>query len=204
MVAWWLMPAIMLGTSLYAKARMKAGKFRWIPKTEAEVKKLPVGYVMATMVETGDELPVPPAGHGWKEIKMLMATTPLTPPEEIVMHVMEPMFANAQAIGGFLTSQQITDPTGLGSTYPTTQEIAVAPRLSNFLTREYYATAPQLDGFEGLGSLCGWPDGLLEAMTSLRQTMDQAEPDLRARGLQWDDVRPNEVRAGDFMVMRDG
>ena len=152
MVAWWLMPAIMLGTSLYAKGKMKSGKFRWIPKTEAEVKKLPVGYVMATMVETGDALPVPPTGHGWKEIKILMSTTPLTPPEEISMHVMEPMSANAPAFSGFLTAQQVVDPTGLGSSYATTQEIAASPKLGDFLTQEYQNAAPRLEGLDAY-----WP-----------------------------------------------
>lgn len=152
MVAWWIMPAATLGIALYARSKRKAGKVRWIPKTEAEVKRLPTGFVMASLLESGDELPAPKEGHRWKELSFLLSTSPLTPPEEVHIHVLDPIFNNAQGLSTFLTSQQMAKeafelPGGLGSTYLTSQGVKRSPELGFFLTAEYLETAPHLDYF---------------------------------------------------------
>ena len=166
-MAWWLMPAVTLGIALYAKGKRKAGKVRWIPKTKEDVKKLPAGLVLAQLIEYGDELPEPPQGHRWMPMTFMLSTTPLTPAEEVEIHVLEAMFSNGDGVGSFLTVQQMEQrpmPSvalqrgveGMGSSYLTTQEVDSSPRLAGllgvsnlgyFLTTQEMGTAPQLDQY---------------------------------------------------------
>lgn len=138
----WLLPAMLIGTALWARSKRSSGKVRWVQKTEQEVKQMPIGLVLEQQMESGDALPAPKEGHRWKAIQMYVATSPLTAPEEIVIHVLEPIFgANLSA---FLTTQLVQSPTGLGSSYLTTDDVTVSPKLSGFLSVQRLQRAPHL------------------------------------------------------------
>lgn len=147
--AWWLMPGLTLGVALYVRSKRKAGKVRWIEKTEEELKKLPAGLIMAKLLDYGDELPQPPEGFKWREITMLISTTPISAPEELVVHVLDPIFQNGE---GLLPVHSLEEPGigSLGSTYLTTQQEEASPHLGYFLTEQYLQTAPHLGGISGL------------------------------------------------------
>jgi hypothetical protein len=137
-----LFPAILVGTSLWARKKRTAGSVRWIRKTEEQVKRLPVGLALERHMEHGDALPQAPAGFRWKGIKMLVATSIFTAPEDMEVYVLEPMFNGG--LNAFLTKQLVQRPTGLGSSYLTTQDVQVNPHLGYFLTTQGLRTAPVL------------------------------------------------------------
>ena len=92
----WMMPAVTLAIALYVKGKRKAGKVRWVERTEEQLKKLPAGFILAKLLDYGDELPPPPEGSKWREITMLVSTSPISAPEELVVHVLDPIFMNQE------------------------------------------------------------------------------------------------------------
>ena len=113
---WWFMPAITLGIILYFKYKKEVGKFRWVFKTEQELSEIPIGYIMAKVLEHGDVLPPPKAGFMWKPLKIMIATSPFAAPSKIIIHVLQPTAGGD--LRGFLTMEQIKkapDSRGMGA-----------------------------------------------------------------------------------------
>ena len=82
---------------------------------------------------------------------MLISTSPFSAPDELVVHVPEPMFQNGE---GLLPVVPHTLE-GLGSTYLTSQGEERSPHLSGvgyFLTEQYLETAPILSGVQGIAA----------------------------------------------------
>lgn len=88
MLGGWLFPAVLFGAGLWIKQKQKAGKFRWIAQGEDAVKAMPVILAVAK-AESGEALPEPPQGFRWKEITLIYSVSPLSPPSEARIHVLE-------------------------------------------------------------------------------------------------------------------
>ena len=90
MLTGWLVPALVLGAGFYIRRKGAAGKYRWLPMTEAQAKRLPVISAVHKS-GSGEALPAAPQGARWKPITLLYAAGPFSAPSEIVIHVLEPL-----------------------------------------------------------------------------------------------------------------
>lgn len=161
---WWVLPAITFGVATYVKSRTdkKNGKVRWLNMTEAEMMAFPLG-ILATKIESGDQLPFPKVGYRWKHVTMVMATSIFSAPTEADFYVFEKknganMGMTMDALGTFLTQRQAYAPhvappeveaaapfewvgsMGVGSSYLTSQEAQGSAQLSGGVGDFLYAT----------------------------------------------------------------
>ncbi len=87
-MAWWTMPALTVGAMYLVKRKGKAGKFRWVELTKADVSRAPISLIMA-QISSGPELPEPPAGTTWKPMEIAIAPSPFAAVQEVTIHILE-------------------------------------------------------------------------------------------------------------------
>ena len=111
---WWVTPALIGGAMFYLKSKTAAAA-RWFQGLEADAKKLPIA-VLLTKISTGNAVPAPPASFQWKKINFSVAASPFAAPQDIDVHVLEaiPAQASGAGISAFLTEQQMVHMSGAG------------------------------------------------------------------------------------------
>jgi len=179
-MAWWMMPAVMVGTGLYVRNKVKSAKFKWLNMTEEEVKQLPTIYAIGK-AEGGDALPEPPAGFRWKPLSLIYAASPFAAQSEFLVYVVDKAVA--------------TPVLGTG-----TEGYLGAGDLAYFLTAEYVRAAPRLGQgpwLTGLGTTAS------AAAQSLKAAITETRRGLAAHGMSITPIYPGKVRRGDFIVTRD-
>lgn len=225
-MAWWVMPALTLGAALWTKYKRTAGKFRWVRMTEKKLRQLPPGLVLARELETGDSLPDAPEGYSWKAVTMLLSTTPLTPPQEVVIHALEPKLpitrpASMEAMASsYMTAQEAKGSPNLGwwqnlLTVEDCYEYEIIPPAA--VSRNDAADLATARGAAEMGDIGSSYLTSQEVQRSpalgyfLTEEYVQSAPrlgealalDLRKQGVRLRDIPPGNARAKDFVVLED-
>ena len=160
----WIGPALIGGVMLYAKSKASAA-YRWYMGSEDTANQMPIALLLSK-TNTGDVLPAPPAGYTWKPVTFIFASSPFTPPDQLVINVMQPVTTGTQAVStpaagvpaalapqvsGFLTTQDMKK----GVAGFLNKEDVAGRGTGSFLTRQEMAQRGALHGFLNAEDVAG-------------------------------------------------
>lgn len=190
---WWLTPAIIAGAYYYAKAKGKEGRVRWLRETEAAMLTLPTALLMSK-VESGDRLPQPPNGFVWHAVKIFMSSSPLAPPAEVEINVLDPIVngmipKSVSGLEGTMLSNFLTAPQAYSAKSPPPETRALAP----------FGWDPLLSAFEDEDA-GGEAAGLGAVSAEVERAVKDLQKEFPGRALV--EVAVSEARGGDYLITR--